>query len=81
MFVNIPVPYRITIYLIAIIKSEIWPICHCLWIGRETWDFLYNFYSLMICDISLPVVFAPKLVCCVTDSIITLLGTLLMIDP
>ena len=24
------------LYLIIIIKSEVWPICHCLWLGHET---------------------------------------------
>ena len=31
MIVKIPVPN-----LIIIIKSEVWPICHCLWLGHET---------------------------------------------
>ena len=34
------------LYLTIIIKSEVWPICHCLWLGQET----------MLCAVSLSIV-------------------------
>ena len=40
------------LYLITIIKSEVWPICHCLGLGHETMKmrcmFFFFFYILLI---------------------------------
>ena len=36
------------LYLITKINSEVWPICHCLWLGHETMVYaLYIFYILI----------------------------------
>ena len=33
--------------LIIIIKSELWPICHCLWLGHKTMGCVVCFISFL----------------------------------
>ena len=78
------------LYLIIIIKPEVWIINHCLGLGHETMVCAVCLTMfLWICDMTrllrgtfhVLVVFAPNLVLChLTCSITILLGTLLMSD-
>ena len=78
------------VYLIIIIKPEVWIINHCLGLGHETMVCAVRLTMfLWICDMTrllrgtfhVLVVFAPNLVLChLACSITILLGTLLMSD-
>ena len=78
------------LYLIIIIKPEVWIINHCLGLGHETMVCVVCLTMfLWICDMTrllrgtfhVLVVFAPNLVLChLACSITILLGTLLMSD-
>ena len=82
--------WEYVLYLIIIIKSEVWIVNHCLGLGHETMECAVCLTMfLWICDMTrllrgtfhVLVVFAPNLVLChLACSITILLATLLMID-